>query len=204
MSSRKARGKDLVILALGDCPENWDGYLLRTYGLPQEPQSRSEISESAFVDENGSRTPLEDVAGHQIRIGEEPPSGLLKVWAEHSGLENEPSEDWKRSQAFLRVFTLIYACQMKLPKNERLEMLKKVDELRPNVSPGEFPKELGTPEELYRRWRGWEIDVKFVHKNRSNQIIEITQYPMPPDEDEDLDESGEPRGHWDGLTFIPE
>lgn len=107
MSSSKSRKKDTIIVALGDSHEKWNGYLLKTYGLPQEPQARNEVSESAFVNQSGVRSPLEDVAAHQIRIGEEPPRGLSKVWAELSLPESQPSEQWKRSQAFVRVFTTI-------------------------------------------------------------------------------------------------
>jgi hypothetical protein len=91
--------KDPLIVALGDCPEKWNTYLLKTYALPQTPQPRDEVSESAFISEDGSRTPLEAVAARQIRLGEEPPKGLAKVWAEYSDLENKPTEQWKRSQA---------------------------------------------------------------------------------------------------------
>jgi len=127
---------------------------------------------------------------------------LSKVWAENSGHENEPTEQWKRSQAFLRVFARIFAHEKKLSKQERAELLKNVDDLRPGADLGEFPEEMGTPEEFYRRWKGYEIDVQFVNENRATQRITYLQYPMPPDEWEDLDPAGEPPGHWEGLKFI--
>ena len=204
MSSSKSRKKEPIIVALGDSFEKWNGHLLKTYGLPQEPQARNEVSESAFVNKSGVRSPLEVVAARQIRIGEEPPRGLSKVWAQESLPESQPSEQWKRSQAFVRVFTTIFAHQSKLPECERRELLKMVDELRPNEDLGVFPDELGSPEELYRRWQDHEIDVKFVHERRAKQIIRVLSYPMPPDVEEDLDEGGAPRGHWEDLTFIPE
>jgi hypothetical protein len=195
--------KDPVLLALGKCPANWNAYLLKTYGLPQEPQPRDEVSETAFTDREGCRSPLEDVASRQIKLGEEPPTGLFKVWGDYSGPENEPGEQWKRSQAFMAVMAWIFAWKNTLPKQARSELLKQVDDLQPIKPLPVFDKSLGTPEEFLERWRGHELDVRFVYKNRSTQVFEIWYESLPPDEPEDLDEAGEPDGHWDGLTRTP-
>lgn len=196
--------KDPVLVALGDCPEKWSAYLLKTYGIPETPQPRSEVSESAFVGEDGSRTPLEAVAGRLIRLGEEPPKGLSKVWAEYSGLEHEPTEHWKRSQAFMQVMAQIYAHECKLSKDKRTEMLKIVEELCPDEPLVEFPEHLGSAQDFFYRWQHHEFDVHFVYENRTTQRLEILEYkiPLPPDEPEDLDEAGEPTGHWEGLKWI--
>src|ERR1035438_1124468 len=109
MSPKKPGKQDVVLVALGDSPEQWNDYLLRTYGLPQDPQPRNEVSESAFISREGRRSTLEALAVRQIKLGEEPPKGLLKVWAENGGDENEPTEKWTRSQGFLRLFARIFA-----------------------------------------------------------------------------------------------
>jgi hypothetical protein len=202
MSSKK----DPVLVALGDCPKKWNKYLLKTYGYSETPQPRDEVSESAFVTERGSRTPLEDVAAHQIRLGEEPPKGLFKVWAEHSGLEGQPTEQWKRSQAFMQVMGRIYAHVNKLSKENRAELVKDVENLRPDVPLVEFPEELGTSEQFFYCWQHHEYDVEFVHQSRKMQRFQVWRQPipLPPDEPEHLDEAGEPPGHWEGPKWIPD
>ena len=188
--------RDPILVALGNRQELWDAFLLNNYGLPQEPQPRYEVSESAFVDEDGSRSTLEGLAGRQIRLGEEPPKGLFKVRAEYSGPENEASAQWKRSQAFVRIVAWIYTCEKRLPKLKRDEFLKYVDDLKPTSPLPVFEESLGTPEEFLGRWRCYELDVRFVRKSRADQIIEIRFRTLPPDVPEDLPEADEPSGHW--------
>jgi hypothetical protein len=95
----------------------------------------------------------------------------------------------------------IVACKNKLPQEARDELLKIVDDLSPLSPLPVFPDELGTPAEFLERWRGHEIDVRFVHVN-GVPTFEIWHETLPPDEPEDLDEAGEPAGHWEGLTWI--
>ncbi len=196
--------KDPVLVSLGECPEKWNQFLLKTYGLPQEPQARSVFNETDFLDGNGRQIPLDHLAARQIKLGEEPPKGLLKVRCDYSGLENEPTEKWKRSQGFMRAMVWIYASKKKLSKQQRAELLKLVDELHPNEYLTVFDESLGTPEEFLDRWAGHQLDVRFIFKNRSALIFEIWHESIPPDEPEDLDEDGGPSGHWEGLKFIPD
>ena len=183
------RKKDPVLVTLGDCPKKWNEFLLKNYGLPQEPQPRDEVSESAFLDENGHRMALEAVAGTQIRLGEEPPTGLSKVRGDYSGLEHKPTEQWKRSQAFMQVIAQIYAHEHKFSVKERVALVKMVEELRPDELLVNFPERLGTPEEFFYRWQHHEFDVLFEYKNRAWQHLRIIEYeiPLPPEEAEDLD-----------------
>ncbi len=196
--------KDPILIALGDAPEKWNDFLLKTYGLPEDPQPRDEVSESAFQDEDGERLPLEDVAGLQIRLGEEPPKGLAKIWAEVSFLEPEPTERWKRSLAFFRAIVRIWAAERRLSKQKRAELLREVDAFRPTEPLPVFPDSLGTPEEFFERWQRGEIEVRFTSRNRATQTCEIWQHAIPPDEEENLDPADEPPGYWAGLKWIPE
>ncbi len=197
--------KDRIFVALGESFEKWNEYLLKNYGLPEVPQPRYEDTETAAcVTDDRRREPLEAVASRQINLGEEPPTGLLKVWAEYSGLENEPSERWRHSQAFMRVMACVFACQNKLTEPERAELLKHVDDLRPINPLPVFDESWGTPEEFLDRWRCHELDVRFVCKNRGTQMFEVWRESIPPDEPDDWDESEAPRGHWDGLKWTPD
>jgi hypothetical protein len=202
----RRRKKDPVLVALGDCPEKWNVFLLKNYGLPNEPQARNLINESEFTNKDGNRIPLESMAGAQIRLGEEPPRGLAKVRAEYSGLECEASEEWKRSQGFFHVMAQIYAHEHKLPKQQREAMLKMVDELRPGELLVTFASDLGSPENFHYRWEHHEFDVAFESNCRALQRFVITRYVTPAglDEPEDLDPAGEPKGHWEGLKFVPD
>jgi hypothetical protein len=182
--------KDPVLLALGECPEKWNQFLLKTYGLPKEPQSKNVVSETEFRDPEGQQIPLADLAGRQIRLGEGRPKGLLKLCAEDSSLEKEPTEEWKRALGFMRAMAWIYAFKNKLPKQARAELIKLVDELNPNEPLGTFDESLGTPEEFLDRWAGHELDVRFVSKNRSTLMFEIWYQLMRPDEPDDVEDDG--------------
>jgi len=66
----------------------------------------------------------------------------------------------------------------------------------------EIPAVLGTMTELRARWERGEI--WFWHKyTRRDWTICVEEDPpgMPPDEPEELDEAGDPSGHWDGLKW---
>jgi hypothetical protein len=69
--------------------------------------------------------------------------------------------------------------------------------------PPEFPAELGTPAEFRERVTGHELEIR-LKVDRSNNVISIRVYQLPPDEDEDLDPSEEPAGRWEGLKWIPD
>ncbi len=208
----KKRGRprklDPILLALGECPEKWNQYLWDTYGLPQDPQPRDEVSETAFVDDDGVLSPLEDVAGGQIKPYEEPPKGLGKVRAEDSGPECVPTEQWKRSLAFFRVIVCIWGSKRNLSEQERTELLKYVDDHRPSEPLPIFPESLGTPDELLQRWKCRELEVSLTAKNRATQIFEIWSTGLrehldaQPDDDPD-DALDDPPGHWEGRVWHP-
>ena len=196
--------KDRVLIALGDDLKAWNAHLLENYGLPEEPRSRYENAEAdVCTTDDGRYEPLEDVAARQINLGEEPPIGLLKVRADYSGLEHEPTTQWKRSQAFMLAITWIYPCQKRLSKQKRDEMLNLVDDVSPLSPLPVFDESWGAPQEFLERWRCHELDVRIVYKNRGTQTFELWREFIPPDEPEDLDEASEPSGHWDGLKWIP-
>jgi hypothetical protein len=160
--------KDPIMERLGHNQVEWDLYLLRTYRLPLVPRPRYEVSETDFVnddDPDGDVNSFGEFAGRRIRLGEEPPRGMFKVWAEHSGLESEPSAEWKRTRDFYRVFAEIAAYQNQLKKSERDKLVKMAEDLRPNeMDP--LPEQMGDPEEFYRRWRRYDLEVVFKAVNR--------------------------------------
>ena len=63
---------------------------------------------------------------------------------------------------------------------------------------------LGTPAEFRALCADADrhVDIQLQYTRRE-QKIRFTVYSLPPDEPEDLDEAGEPDGHWEGLRWIP-
>ncbi len=59
---------------------------------------------------------------------------------------------------------------------------------------------LGTPAEFRQKWLYGELEIRARVGNRRNHVIEIWQLP-PAEPEADLDEAGEPSGHWDGLRW---
>lgn len=176
MSPRK---KDPIMERLGEDQEKWDLYLAKTYRLPLVPRPRYEISETEFVnDDNGDNdddvNSFGEFAGRRIRPGEEPPRGLFKVWAEHSGPESEPSAEWKRTRDFYRVFAEIAACDNQLNESKRDKLVKMAEDLRPNeMDP--FPETMGDPEELYSRWKRYDLELVFKAVDRHFTMLAILE-----------------------------
>ena len=77
--------KDPVLAALGECPENWNPFLLKNYGLPQEPATRKEIQQDCLPRaENGRRLTLGEVGESTTQLTDE----LLSIHQEAAANEN--------------------------------------------------------------------------------------------------------------------
>lgn len=70
--------------------------------------------------------------------------------------------------------------------------------------PPEFAAILGrTPAEFKRRLSCGELEISLQTVGRE-LVICVRECPLPPDEEEDLDPKDDPKGHWEGLKFIPD
>lgn len=201
-----SKKKDPILVALGESPEKWDAFFLKQYGFPAVPQPRYEVSESSFVSgETGQTVPLEEIAGsrlagsHTQRTDE-----LLSLHQEAAVDENTAlSAEWVR---YLEYMDIIAEA---LSPNDKGAALKQMAlegarsrywEQPPDVlSP--MNASLGTPAEFRQRWIYGELEIRAHAGNRRHHVIEI--WRLPPDEPEELDEAGEPSGHWDGLKWTP-
>jgi hypothetical protein len=91
-----------------------------------------------------------------------------------------------------------------------VELRKEAPDFPPNAALPRFPDVLGTADEFFEQWRDGYLDVTIRFRDRSNQEIlfcstGLREYEEnAPDEPEDLDGAGEPKGHWEGLKFIPD
>jgi hypothetical protein len=74
---------------------------------------------------------------------------------------------------------------------------------RRNLRPTQFPAEIGSPTEFKKRLAAHELEIR-LEADRRNHVISIRFYQLPPDEEEDLDPSEEPAGHWEGLKWFPD
>lgn len=109
------------------------------------------------------------------------------------------SPAWQRYVDFMGVFadSLPVERREKVKRLALLEARSRYWETAPDI-----PAVLGTMAELRARWERGEI--WFLHKyTRRHWTIFVEEDPpgMSPDEPEDVDEAGEPSGHWDGLKW---
>ena len=227
-SKRCGRPRKLLawVVILGEDQAKWAGWF-RTIGLPQELRS----SKSWFSGTNGvpkeelnsikvfqqGAVPHEerDAYGKKVRprkvsLGESPKHySLTQKTDEMLSLHEEAAEDesvklspeWQRYVDFMCLF----AESLPVKQREKVKLLT-LPAARSEYwqKATEIPAVLGTMNELRVRWEHGEI--WFRSKcTREGWTIFVEENPrgMPPDEPEDLDEAGEPSGHWDGLKWMP-
>lgn len=195
--------KDPVLIDAGECPKKWNK-ILKDTGTPQEKSTRKEVQQDSIrVIDPRSKNPkpmsLDEAGAHWGSATQDTNNGI--------GLpESTPPPKWVRSQAFMRAMAWIFACKNRLPKQQRDELLKDVDDLHSSNPLPEFdPACWGrTAVEFLDRWRGHEVDVRFVYSAKHQApMFELWSESLPPDEPDDWDEDdgGAPRGHWDGLKW---
>lgn len=207
--------KDPVLMRLKISGE-YEQYL-KQLGMPSELPPVGDLNEADLPinPETGKQMDLEAFSGSLA-------FGLVKVRGVHrqrkggavagfSHLETEPSQQWKRSAAFMQVIARIILARRNTSRYQRrnlVELRKEVPDFPPNADLPRFPDELGTPEEFFEQWKGGYLDVTIRFRDRSNQEILFYSTGLrefeasAPDEPEDLDEAGEPNGHWEGLKWI--
>lgn len=109
------------------------------------------------------------------------------------------SPAWQRYVDFICVF----ADSLSLDRREKVKCLARLEaRSRHWETAPDIPAVLGTMAELRSRWERGEIWFRLKYTRRDwNIVVEENPPGMPPDEPEDLDEAGEPSGHWDGLKW---
>jgi hypothetical protein len=209
--------KDPVLMRLQVSGE-YEQYLQKV-GMPSELPPAGDLNQADLpIDpESGKRMDLETFAGSLS-------FGLVKVRGIHrqteggavagsSRFEAEPSQEWKRSAAFMQIIARILLARRNKSRRQRhnlVELRKEVPGFPPSADLPRFPDQLGTPEEFFAQWKGGYVDVTIRFRDRSNQEIlfystGLREYEeSAPEEAEDLDEAGEPEGYWDGLKWIPQ
>jgi hypothetical protein len=190
------------MIRLGEDQTKWDKWLT-AIGLPKHSSSTKEIPEHMLpqvVNENGESVTW--AVGETL--GDESLTQPSDSWF---ALFLKDEEDvvlpapWQRHLQYMDVIA-----EYLYPKDNgaNLKRLALQDARSRRGEPAtKFPAELGTPEELRRRLAHYELEVR-LEFNRREPMIRFVVVPMPPDEDEDLDPSEEPEGHWEGLKWIPD
>jgi len=127
---------------------------------------------------------------------------LLSLHEESAANERlKLSPAWQRYVEFMGIFaeSLPLGRQGAVKRCALLDARSRYWEPAPDV-----PAVLGTMAELRARWQRGEIWFRHKYTRRKLAIVVEEDPPgMPPDEPEDLDEAGEPSGHWDGLKCKP-
>lgn len=229
--SGKPRGRPRKLLAwvvaLGEDPAKWAEWF-RSVGLPQELRSgKSWFSETVGLPEQEldsikvfqqGAVPHEerDASGKKIRPTKASLGESLKHYSvtqetdailslhEEAAYDGrvELSPPWQRYVDFM----LLFADSLPADQSEKVKRLSlRAARSRHWELADAIPAVLGTMAELRARWERGEI--WFRSKcSRKGWTIFVEENPggMPPDEPEDLDETGEPPGHWEGLVWIPD
>lgn len=192
--------KDPVLIALGECPEKWDRFLLKTNGYPQDPSTRKEIQQDSiriWDQKSGRLVPVPlDAAGESATQGD----ALLSLHKESAANEGAPlSPEWL---CYLEYMDVIAEALHPKDKGATLKRTALADarsrhwEKPPDVF-RPMNASLGTPAKFRERWTYGELEIRARAASRRNLVIEV--WRLPPDEPED--EAGEPSGHWNGLTW---
>ena len=199
--------RDPVLVKLGESPEAWSDFLWKTYGIAEVPQPKYEDCESEFVcGKTGQTVPLAEIAGRrQVGSHTQQTDELLSLH-----LESGANANVKLSPAWLLHLEYMDVIAEALSPKDRGAALKQMalTDARSrywDAPPDVVPASCGTPAEFRQRWGWGELEIRTRAAKRRECVIEIWQHSIPPDqpEDLDLDEAGEPSGHWDGLTWTP-
>jgi hypothetical protein len=199
--------KDPVLVALGDVPAKWNTFLLKTYGLPQDPSTRKEIQQDSIrvIDSQFKRPKawsLDKVGG---LIGSATQAdNNVSVTAE-AAKSVKLSPEWAR---YLEYMDVIAEALSPKDNGASLKQLA-LDDARSrhrDQPPGAnvfrpMNASLATPAEFRQLWFYGELEIRAYARNRREHVFEIWQ--LPPDEPDpaDLDEAGEPSGNCDGLKW---
>jgi hypothetical protein len=126
--------------------------------------------------------------------------------------EANPSQEWRRSAAFLQVIARILLAGRNKSRYERRnlrELEKELPNFPPDTDLPRIPDELGTPEGFFQQWREGYLDVTFRFRDRSKPEILIFSTGLreyeesAPGEEEDFDDAGETSGSLKELLWIP-
>lgn len=194
------RPKDPVLASL-KTPADWDRYLLKTYGLPQESRSDLEKGESLFGDARAEIS----ITLEEIAASRDGSTGLELLQKETSDRETAVDESIQLSPEWNRYFGVMCVIadavvpekDREAAKNAALEQCRLGSAQKD--APPNIPAGLGTPEELRLKWRRRHIEIRVMSPaNRQEHVIEIWDCFVPDDPEE---EPGDDPGHWEGLKW---
>jgi hypothetical protein len=205
----KKRGrprKPVLVVNICDVQSEWNARLKRA-GNPLEKASNFEIAESNLPSTE------RDNWGRKVRPTK---VSLGESWKHKSFTQPDPlvslcreaAEDQSvvLSAAWMRYLEYMDVIAEARYHNEKCAVLKQLflqdARSRSAEQPPEIPAELGTPADFEGRLADHELEIRY-EANRREHAISIRVYPLPPHEDEDLDE-GDEKGHWEGLTWFPD
>lgn len=208
-SQKRRRGRPRKVFAwvlrLGDDQSKWDAWL-KSVGNPKELDWNLFQEESLPAREH-------DIHGRRIRptkdtFGEsadhesitQPEDSLLSVYQQLA--DNEKMTLPAHWQRYLEYMDVVAEMLSPIDQGAALKQLALTDaRSRYWEQPPDFGS-LGAPAEFRKRCAESHVEID-SQCNRREHTIRFILYSLPPDVSEDLDESGGPDGHWDGLVWIP-
>jgi hypothetical protein len=177
------------VVRLGADQEKWDKWL-HSVGLPREKGSTKELlcetvgerdGDSGFTQQTDFLLDLHDGAA-----------------ADESVVLSAP---WVRYLEYMSVIA-----EARSPKDKGAELNEKFMEdarSRNWEQPPTIPAQLGTPADFKANLDSKNLEIRF-EANRREHVVRVVILPIPPDTEEDLDESEGPKGHWERLTWFPD
>lgn len=186
---------------LGEDQNKWDKWL-SSMGLPAHSSSKKEVLEHRRPDVLDGGKIVRPIVGNKLKD-----ESLTQPSDSWFALFRKDDEDEPLPPAWLRYLEYMDVVAEHLSPKDKGAAIKKLAledaRSRSRFRPSKFPAELGTPSEFKKRLAGNELEIR-LKADRSNHVINIRAYQLPHDEDEDLDSSEEPEGHWEGLTWFPD
>jgi hypothetical protein len=208
-TTSKKRGrprKPVWEISLSDAQLVWEPRL-RRMKLPKEIKAPQEVQEGAIParvrDPWGRKTrPTKEHLGESLDHESVTQSGDPFPTLQQETATDESivvSAEWRH---YLGYMSVIAEIQSPGDKGAELKSLFLQDaRFQHRKRAPKIPAELGTPAEFKARVLGHELDIILDHRKRA---VRIRIYPLPPDENEELNQSDDPKGQWAGLTWMPD
>jgi hypothetical protein len=193
--------KDPVLVALGNVPAKWNTFLLKNYGLPQDPSTRKEIQQDSIrVIDSQFKRPKSwslDKVGGLIGSATQTDNNV-SVTAAAANENTILSPEWLRYLEYMDVIAVALSPrdnglalkQLALDdaRSRHREQPPDVNVFRPmNAS-------LATPAEFRQLWFYGELEIRAYARNRREHVFEIWRLPPDEPDPEDLDEAADPSG----------
>jgi hypothetical protein len=207
---KKKRGrprKAMIVIQLSDVQPEWEARLGRMshhkVTSPSNEVLEGDIPAARLDNWGRSIRPTKVILGESVNhrsVTQQTDHRASRLLEDAANAGIVLSSEWRRYLEYMYVIA-----EARSPNDNGAELKKLFLEdgrTQAHVKPPTFPEGLGTPVEFRERVRTHELELRYTIDRRKH-AIRISETLLPPDEDEYLDPSGDPEGHWEGLKWIP-